>query len=194
MPFCNAQNITDGLRYADENITGTARFNALSGAFGALGGDLSAIAINPAGSAVFLKNDAAASFAVSDSDNTTNYFNTVRESGDNEVSLNQAGMVFVFDNSENSNWKKFTLSLTYNNTQNFDDDVFAAGTGNLSIGSFFSQKALSLVELELGLVAVLLSVALLHTARARHLPSCLAGARTAGRVPPPPGLCEGHFC
>tara|TARA_R110002072_G_scaffold302780_1_gene488670 strand:+ start:14864 stop:16375 length:1512 start_codon:yes stop_codon:yes gene_type:complete len=154
MPFCNAQNITDGLRYADENITGTARFNALSGAFGALGGDLSAIAINPAGSAVFLKNDAAASFAVSDSDNTTNYFNTVRESGDNEVSLNQAGMVFVFDNSENSNWKKFTLSLTYNNTQNFDDDVFAAGTGNLSIGSFFTQQAqgipLDLLQLRSG--------------------------------------------
>ena len=54
--FTNAQNITDGLRYATDDVIGTARFNGLSGAFGALGGDFSAIAINPAGSAVFLNN------------------------------------------------------------------------------------------------------------------------------------------
>ena len=39
MTIGNAQTISDGLRYATENTNGTARFNALSGAFGALGGD-----------------------------------------------------------------------------------------------------------------------------------------------------------
>ena len=48
-----SQNIFDGLNYSSNSIDGTARFNSMSGAFGALGGDLSAIAINPAGSAVF---------------------------------------------------------------------------------------------------------------------------------------------
>jgi len=37
---------------ADERY-GTARFEALSGAFGALGGDMSAVETNPAGLAVF---------------------------------------------------------------------------------------------------------------------------------------------
>ena len=60
----NAQNTVDALRYSTENIQGTARFNSLSGAFGALGGDLSAIDINPAGSSVFLENTMALTFSV----------------------------------------------------------------------------------------------------------------------------------
>ena len=152
--FSNAQNSTDGLRYASENTTGTARFNALSGAFGALGGDMSALSINPAGSAVFIRNGVTASFANTDVDNQTTYFGTAAQSGDSEVSLNQAGIVFVFDNPENTQWKKFTIGLTYNNTQNFDNQLFIAGTGNTSIGSFFTEQAqgvpLELLELQQG--------------------------------------------
>ena len=46
------QNISDALNYSSNSYQGTARFNSMGGAFGALGGDLSAIAVNPAGSAV----------------------------------------------------------------------------------------------------------------------------------------------
>ena len=38
-----AQSIEDALRYSSESLNGTARFNALSGAFGALGADVSSI-------------------------------------------------------------------------------------------------------------------------------------------------------
>jgi hypothetical protein len=46
----------DALRYAVEDLNGTARFRAMSGSMGAIGGDLSAININPAGSVVFKYN------------------------------------------------------------------------------------------------------------------------------------------
>ena len=49
----SGQIIDDVVRYSTENTLGTARFQAMGGAFGALGGDLSAINVNPAGSAVF---------------------------------------------------------------------------------------------------------------------------------------------
>ena len=49
----SAQNYKDALRYSTEDLTGTARFKGMSGAFGAIGGDFSAININPAGSSVF---------------------------------------------------------------------------------------------------------------------------------------------
>ena len=48
-----AQEYTDIFRYGTEDLTGTARFKAMSGAFGALGGDFSAINVNPAGSTIF---------------------------------------------------------------------------------------------------------------------------------------------
>ena len=53
MPMLNAQDISDALRYSTGDVQGTARFRAMSGAFGALGGDMSAFSINPAGSAIF---------------------------------------------------------------------------------------------------------------------------------------------
>ena len=58
IPNFYAQQITidEPLRLSVDNITGTARFRAMSGAFGALGGDLSAITQNPAGSVFFNNN------------------------------------------------------------------------------------------------------------------------------------------
>jgi hypothetical protein len=47
----HAQDLTDALRYSSGETQGTARFKALSGAFGALGGDLSGVSLNPAGAA-----------------------------------------------------------------------------------------------------------------------------------------------
>ena len=47
--FGSAQNISEVLRYSTENLQGTARFQAMGGAFGALGGDLSSLNVNPAG-------------------------------------------------------------------------------------------------------------------------------------------------
>ncbi len=153
MATLQAQGIADGLRYSQENTTGTARFNGLSGAFGALGGDLSAIAINPAGGAVFLRNEASISAGVLDKNNEALYFNTFTKSLDTDVNLNQVGGVFVFNNTnENSPWRKFTLGVNYNNTQNYDNELFIAGNGNNSIANFFLEQAqgipLNLLQLQ----------------------------------------------
>ena len=53
-------NYTNGLyKYGEnDNLSGTARYRALNGAMGALGGDLSATIDNPAGGAVFLSSEA----------------------------------------------------------------------------------------------------------------------------------------
>lgn len=49
----NAQNITDATRFGSTGITGTARYRAMAGAFGALGGDPTAMSDNPGGMGVY---------------------------------------------------------------------------------------------------------------------------------------------
>src|SRR5690554_7019553 len=49
-------NPNDAIRIGTPQINGSARFNAMNGAFGALGGDISSLQINPAGSALFNYN------------------------------------------------------------------------------------------------------------------------------------------
>ena len=155
MLYLNAQDVTDGLRYSFDNLNGSARFNALSGAFGSLGGDLTAMTINPAGSAIFLNNFSSASFSITDLKNDASYFNTATNSSKSDINVNQAGVVFVFTNSnEESSWKKFSIGINYNLMKNYDDELFINGIGNTSIGEFFLSQAqgipLDLLQLQNG--------------------------------------------
>lgn len=147
-----SQEITDALRYSQDNLNGTARFRAMSGAFGALGGDLSSINVNPAGSAIFTNNQFGATLSNYNSKNKSNYFGTQTSENNTTFDLNQAGAVFVFLNDNtNSDWKKFTVAANYENANNFDNSVFSAGVNPTnSIDSYFLNYANGL---ELGVVS-----------------------------------------
>lgn len=148
-----AQDITDALRYSTDATYGTARFNGLSGAFGALGGDMSSIGINPAGSAVFLDDAVSISLSVNDVDNKSTYFNSTSKSIDTDINLNQAGAVFIYNNSnEESPWRKFSIGVNFDNTKNLDNSLFIKGTSNTSVADFFVAQAqgLPLNELDRG--------------------------------------------
>ncbi|PWH84535.1 transporter [Algibacter marinivivus] len=124
-----AQDISDAVRYSQSEIQGTARFRALSGAFGALGGDMSAVSANPAGSAVFSQSHASFTGSNIDLDNNTGYFNGATINNTSNFDINQGGVAFVFVNrNANSPWKKFTLGIAYDRTNNFDDVWNAIGT------------------------------------------------------------------
>ena len=133
-----AQDISDALRYSQDEIQGSARFRALSGAFGALGGDMSAVSINPAGSAVFSQSHASLSFVSADKNNEANYFGNTEKTNDSKFDLSQGGASFVFKNNNNSSpWRKFTLGVAYERTNDHNDSWYASGVGNTSIDQYF---------------------------------------------------------
>jgi hypothetical protein len=138
-----SQEITDAMRYAQDNLNGTARFRAMGGAFGALGGDLSSLNINPAGSAVFSNNQIGATLSSYNTKNNSNYFGSTTTEKDNSFDLNQAGGVFVFKNqNSNSNWKKFSLGVNYDNVNNYNNSIFSAGTNPTnSVDGYFLSYA-----------------------------------------------------
>ena len=141
-PFIYGQDITDALRYSQDEIQGTARFRALSGAFGALGGDMSAVSLNPASSAVF--NSSHASFTLSnlDTKNDTQYFNGFNSTSDSKFDINQGGAAFIFANhNTNSPWRKFSLAVNYDKTRNFDTSWFASGLNTNNDGQFSNSIA-----------------------------------------------------
>lgn len=138
-----SQEIQDAVRYSQDNLNGTARFRAMGGAFGALGGDMSSINVNPAGSAIFINNQLSISLSNYNTKNNSDYFGTKTSTSDNYFDLNQTGGVFVFKNQNpNNNWKKIALAINYENTNNYDNSVFSAGT-NLtnSVAKYFVNYA-----------------------------------------------------
>lgn len=137
----NAQNINDVLRYSNENLQGTARFQAMGGAFGALGGDLSALNVNPAGSAVFNNSLFTMSGTHYGMDNAATYYGTTAGVTSTDVDLNQIGGVFVFKSTDNSFWKKVALALNYDVAQNFNDEYRVQGNSDQGIDNYFLNFA-----------------------------------------------------
>ena len=95
--FSQETTVGDALRYSIEDLNGSARFRALSGSMGAIGGDLSAINVNPAGSVVFKYNTFSATVSGFNKKNSSTYFGSKSSDTDFKFDLNQVGAVFVFD-------------------------------------------------------------------------------------------------
>ena len=136
-----AQDITDALRYSQDEIQGTARYRALSGAFGALGGDMSAVSINPASSAVFSQSHASFSLSNQDVKNETAYFNGLTSTNNSNFDINQGGASFVFASRNNSPWKKFSVGVAYERTNNHDDSWNAVGLNTTNDPNFSNSIA-----------------------------------------------------
>ena len=118
----NAQSINDAITYNLSDLSGSARFTAMAGAFGASGGDLSAISINPASSSVFLVNQFSISSISYDNKTNTSFSNNINQYIRPSIGsipyptfhFNQLGAVFVFNNNnENENWSRISLSYNY---------------------------------------------------------------------------------
>ena len=141
--YSYAQDITDALRYSKDGVEGTARFRALSGAFGALGGDMSAISINPAGSSVFSSSHFSLTLSNNNDSNDIQYFNGFSSASNSEFDMNQIGGAFVFRNrNQDSDWKKFTLGLVYNKIEDYENGWYVRGTNPTNtIGNYFVDYA-----------------------------------------------------
>lgn len=137
-----AQDITDALRYSQEELSGTARFTAMSGAFGALGGDISSFKINPAGSAVFLRSKGTFTLNLRKNQNTNSFLDGRSTFSDSKIDLTQGGLVFTFNNyAQNSAFRKFTFGIAYDQTANHRNNIFVHGNNNESIGDYFLNRA-----------------------------------------------------
>lgn len=140
--IASGQNINDALRYGNENLQGTARFQAMGGAFGALGGDLSSLNINPSGSAVFNNSLFTVSGTSYMRDNDANYFGTTSNTTFNDANINQIGGVFVFKSKNDaSNWNKFSLAINYDVVKKFESEFFASANSNQGIDNYFLDFA-----------------------------------------------------
>ena len=115
------------LLFSSQEQNGTARYNAMGGAFGALGGDFSATAINPAGTAVFKNSSVGITFGGRATDIATTFYNNSILNEDDFFNVTQAGGVLVFNAHENSNWSKFAIGLEYSLAKDFENSWLIDG-------------------------------------------------------------------
>ncbi len=126
--IANAQTADDALRYSQTTFGGTARFMAMGGAFSAVGGDMSSLAFNPAGVAVFTKSQLTFSpgFAIQ---STSSQFNGMTNMAyQASANIQNAGLVFSWRNaSDDAAWKGLAFGIVYNRTNDFNSQVTTQG-------------------------------------------------------------------
>lgn len=126
-----------GVLFTGEDNNGTARYRAMSGAFGALGGDLSAIEVNPAGAAVFLKSEFSTSINVRNQSINSNYYGSNTSINGDYTTLSQMGAVFVFKN-RHSKWNNSAIGFNYSLGRDFKN--FWVAQGNSGYATFIYDE------------------------------------------------------
>ena len=111
----NAQNEVDALRYSTQNNLGTARFSAMGSAFGSLGGEFSALSLNPAGIGMYQFSE----FTFTPTFNlnsTKSYFNGTNTADFNTtLEIGNLGLVFTIPNSD-TDWKRVNIAIAVSYT------------------------------------------------------------------------------
>ena len=125
-----AQNEIDALRFSQDAALGTARFTAMSGAFGSLGGEFSALSLNPAGIGMYQFSE----FSFTPSFNlnsTTSYYGSKETDYKSGLKIGNIGVVFSSP-KENSEWKRINFAIGWNQLSNYNSNIRIQGENNTS--------------------------------------------------------------
>lgn len=129
-----AQNDADLLRYSLLNPSGSPRFTAMGGSFGALGANFSAISTNPASLGLYSRNEISLAASVTTTYNSSEYYNEKHRDDYFRFNLPQAGSVWVLYNGkkEDLGVKRVQLGIGVNRLNDYNGSGAIAGFNNQS--------------------------------------------------------------
>ncbi len=120
------QGEIDALRMSRNDLTGTARGQAMGGAFGALGGDVTGVAINPAGIGVYRSSEIVASMNFTSTDISTNWMGTKHEQSKFKFNFDNLSYMGYFPTGSDG-VQSVNFGFSYNRLKNFDRQYTASG-------------------------------------------------------------------
>lgn len=136
-----AQSAVDALKFSQQDLKGSARFMAMGGAFGALGGDLTTLSQNPGGIGVYRKQELGFTVDLDSQRANASAENYSADTKQNKFYLNNIGGVLSL-NLESTTCPNFNLGFTYNRAATFNNH-YKGGIPTLhnSMSNYFAGVA-----------------------------------------------------
>lgn len=133
----HSQNSSDAFRFSSFDVLGSARFVALGGAYGAVGGDLSTLNYNPAGLGIFQSSEFTFSPTINHATNDALYNGSLGRDSKTNINYGMIGMVTTRrllegTRARNSGWKAVNYGVSFNRTKNFNNSMYIAGESQSS--------------------------------------------------------------
>ena len=148
-----AQIPEDVLKYSWQPTNGTARVNAVGGAMGSLGGDISALFVNPAGIGFFKTGEIVLSPGYYFLKNKSDYRGTKANDDGSNFNLGASGIVGGWRGS--GRWSSKAIGIAVTRTANFSNNIYY--TGNNDFSSYAEQYAAEAAASGLSLDGILSS-------------------------------------
>ncbi len=140
--FIVAQTEADALRYSMTQYGSTARSLSMGGAMGALGGDFSTLATNPAGIGVYKKSEFTLSPGLFSKTTKSNYLEQSETDTKYNFNFGNAGAVFSYDRGSTKLVRNWNFGIGYNRVMNYHDrSLFQAGNTRNSMLDYFASQA-----------------------------------------------------
>ena len=124
-----AQTPEDALRYSWNVQSGTARIQAIGGAMGSLGGDITATFVNPAGLGFYRTGDAVFSANYGFGKTKANYLGRRADTTANKFAIGTSGIIF---SGSDGRRRSTAISLAVNQTADFKSNIQYRGQNNQS--------------------------------------------------------------
>ena len=143
--FANAQDIST-LRntvevYSNSSLPGTAKYNAMAGSMGALGGDFSLLNSNPAGIGVSITSEISGTLAIQNNKNASSLAGQSIDYKVNKTDLGNIGGIMSFKLDESTPWKFVNIGVNYSN-QSIEDYSETPGNNKINFDIYDSNNQL----------------------------------------------------
>jgi long-subunit fatty acid transport protein len=142
-----SQGEIDALQFSRNNLMGTARAISMGGAFGALGGDITGVAINPAGIGVYRSSEIVGTLNIEDVGTEAQLPKGISTT-DNKVKFNLDNIGYVgYYPSGSDNVLSYNFGFAYNRLKNYDRKYNMQGMNMpVSLSDYAAHKSYDLNE------------------------------------------------
>ena len=118
-----AQNETDVLRFSQTFTGGTARAIGMGGAFGALGGDMTSLSINPAGLGVYRVSEFTFTPTIGSDNTKSTYLENPYSDSKLKFTISNIGYVYTYNTNRDEGWVSASFGMAYNRLNDFNRNV-----------------------------------------------------------------------
>lgn len=116
--------------YSSTPMIGTAKFNAMAGSNGALGGDANSLLTNPAGLGVAISGEVSGTLSISGNKNSSSMAGSTLNYSRTRGDLGNAGGIIAFPLMSETGWKFINIGINFSN-QSLDNVIQSPGNSNI---------------------------------------------------------------
>lgn len=136
-----AQNEMDAFRFSHLDLNGSARSMSMGGAFGALGGDMSAMSHNPAGIGVYRSSEVQGTLDLHMTNMSASWTGINTDKKRTDFGFGNFSYVGYFPTGRDAGVKSWNIGFSYNKAKNFNRRYRAIGSPSTSMADYAAARA-----------------------------------------------------